>query len=171
MKVLIVSDIHGGYQNIKKVIDDNPDFNLLLILGDILFGGSHSLEIAELLNRYKSKIISVCGNCDKYTDNSKLDFFDDKLYVTVPIDGNLIFITHGHIYNKYNMPNLPYDVYIQGHTHIPMIEYSDKLYLNPGSITRPRGMSKKSYIFYEAGVFFLKSVDDNKVIRKISIKK
>ena len=36
MKVLIVSDIHGGYSNIKKVLDDNPKFDLLLILGDIL---------------------------------------------------------------------------------------------------------------------------------------
>ena len=169
MKVLIVSDIHGGYKNIKKVINDNPNFDLLLILGDILFGGDNSLEISKLLNKYTSKIISVCGNCDLYTNNSMLDFFDDKLYVTVPIDGKLVFITHGHVYNKYNIPNLPYDVYIQGHTHVPMIEYGDKLYLNPGSITRPRGGSVKSYIFYEDGEFILKSVDDNKIIKRITI--
>jgi len=169
MKVLIVSDIHGGYQNIKKVINDNPNFDLLLILGDILFGGDNSLEISKLLNKYTSKIISVCGNCDSYTNNSLLEFFDDKLYVTVPIDGKLVFITHGHVYNKYNIPNLPYDVYIQGHTHVPMMEYSDKLYLNPGSITRPRGGSIKSYIFYEDGEFILKSVDENKIIKRITI--
>lgn len=169
MKVLIVSDIHGGYQNIKKVINDNPNFDLLLILGDILFGGDNSLEISKLLNKYTSKIISVCGNCDSYTNNSMLEFFDDKLYVTVPIDGKLVFITHGHVYNKYNIPNLPYDVYIQGHTHVPMMEYSDKLYLNPGSITRPRGGSIKSYIFYEDGEFILKSVDENKIIKRITI--
>lgn len=169
MKVLIVSDIHGGYQNIKKVIDDNPDFDLLLILGDTLFGGDNSLEISKLLNKYTNKIISVCGNCDSYTNNGMLEFFDDKLYVTVPIDGKLVFITHGHIYNKYNIPNLPYDVYIQGHTHVPIMEYGDKLYLNPGSITRPRGGSVKSYIFYENGEFMLKSVDDNKIIKRITI--
>ena len=169
MKVLIVSDIHGSYQNIKKVINDNPNFDLLLILGDILFGGDNSLEISKLLNKYTCKIISVCGNCDSYTNNSMLEFFDDKLYVTVPIDGKLVFITHGHVYNKYNVPNLPYDVYIQGHTHVPMMEYGDKLYLNPGSITRPRGGSVKSYIFYEDGEFILKSVDDNKIIKRITI--
>ena len=169
MKVLIISDIHGGYENLKKVIDDNHNFDLLLILGDILFGSSKSKEIISLLNKYKSKIISVCGNCDKYTDNSKLEFFDDKLFVTIPIDGKLVFITHGHIYNRYNMPNLPYDVYIQGHTHIPLMEYGDILYLNPGSITRPRGMSTKSYIFYNEGEFLLKSVDNNKIIKKIII--
>ncbi len=169
MKVLIISDIHGGYENLKKVIDDNSNFDLLLILGDILYSSNKNKEICSLLNKYNSKVISVCGNCDRYTDNSKLDFFDDKLYVTVPIDGKLVFITHGHIYNKYNMPNLPYDVYIQGHTHIPLMEYSDILYLNPGSITRPRGFSSKSYILYEDGVFYLKSVDDNNVIKKVML--
>ena len=169
MKVLIVSDIHGGYQNMKKVIDDNPEFDLLLILGDILFGGSQSSEVANLLNKYSSKIISVFGNCDSFTDNSLLDFFDEKLYVTVPVDHKLFFITHGHIYNKYNVPDIPYDVYIQGHTHVPVMEYGDKLYLNPGSITRPRGMSEKSYILYQDGEFLLKKVDTNEIIKKIDI--
>lgn len=169
MKVLIVSDIHGGYSNMKKVLEDNPEFDLLLILGDILYGRNDSKDLASLLNRYTSKIISVCGNCDAYTDNSVLDFFDKKLYVTVPVDHKLFFITHGHVYNKYNIPNLPYDVYIQGHTHIPMMEYGDKLYLNPGSLTRPRGFSSKSYIFYEDGEFQLKMVDTNEIIKKIII--
>ena len=169
MKVLIVSDIHGGYNNMKKVLEDNPEFDLLLILGDILYGSSESSNLVDLLNNYTSKIISVCGNCDSFTDNSGLNFFDDKLYATVPIDGKLAFITHGHIYNKYNMPVLPYDIYIQGHTHIPIMDYGDKLYLNPGSITRPRGIGQKSYIFYENGVFYLKGVDDNSIIKKTTI--
>ena len=169
MKVLIVSDIHGGYNNMKKVLEDNPEFDLLLILGDILYGSSESSDLVDLLNNYTSKIISVCGNCDSFTDNSGLNFFDDKLYVTVPVDHKLFFITHGHVYNKYNLPDLPYDVYIQGHTHVPIMEYGEKLYLNPGSITRPRGVSTKTYIFYENGEFLLKSVDDNKIIKKITI--
>ena len=169
MKVLIVSDIHGGYSNIKKVLDNNPKFDLFLILGDILYGGEEEEKLADLLNKYTSRIISVCGNCDGFSNTNILNFFDDKLYVTVPIDGKLVFITHGHVYNRYNMPNLPYDIYIQGHTHVPIMEYGDKLYLNPGSITRPRGMSEKSYILYDNGEFSLKSVDDNNVIKKITI--
>ncbi len=171
MKVLIVSDIHGGYSNLKKVLENNPDFDLFLILGDILYGGTDNIELSNLLNNYTSKIISVCGNCDNFTDNSLLDFFDDKLYATVPVDNKLFFITHGHIYNKYNMPNLPYDVYIQGHTHIPLMEYGDKLFLNPGSITRPRGISEKTYIFYDNGEFQLKSVDSNQIIKRIILNK
>ena len=167
MKVLIVSDIHGGYNNMKKVLEDNPEFDLFLILGDILYGGEEEEKLADLLNKYTSRIISVCGNCDSFSNTSILNFFDDKLYVTVPIDGKLVFITHGHVYNRYNMPNLPYDIYIQGHTHFPIIEYGDKLYLNPGSITLPRGMSNKSYIVYKDNVFYLKDLDKNMIINKI----
>ena len=170
MKVLIVSDIHGGYNNMKKVIDDNGEFDLLLVLGDILYGESSDNKLIELLNKYSSKIISVCGNCDRYVNNSKLDFFDDKLYVTVPIDGKLIFMSHGHIYNKYNLPNLSFDVFIQGHTHVPCMEIiNNKLFLNPGSISIPRNGSSKSYIFYDNGVFYLKSVLENKIIKKIKL--
>lgn len=169
MKVLIVSDIHGGYNNMKKVLEDNPEFDLFLILGDILYGGEEEEKLADLLNKYTSRIISVCGNCDSFSNTSILNFFDDKLYVTVPIDGKLVFITHGHVYNRYNVPNLPYDIYIQGHTHVPVMEYGDKLYLNPGSITRPRGTCGKTYILYDNGDFSLKSVDDNSVIKKITI--
>ncbi len=58
-------------------------------------------------------------------------------------------------------------IYIQGHTHIPKMEVIDgKLYLNPGSLSFPRGMSKKSYIVYQNGVFYLKELDINKVIKK-----
>ena len=167
MKVLIVSDIHGGYDNMKKVLDDNPEFDLFLILGDILYGGEEEAKLAELLNKYTSKIISVCGNCDNFSNTSILNFFDDKLYVTVPIDGKLVFITHGHVYNKYNIPNLPYDIYIQGHTHVPVMEYGEKLYLNPGSITLPRGMSNKSYIVYQDHIFYLKDLNKNEIIKKI----
>ena len=168
MKVLIVSDIHGGYQNMKKVLDDNPEFDLFLILGDILCWAKDEDKLAELLNKYTSKIISVCGNWDGYRETTILDFFDEKLYVTVPVDHKLFFITHGNVVNRHNMPDLPYDVYIQGHTHVPMMEYGEKLYLNPGSITLPRG-GVKTYIFYQDGEFLLKSVDDNIVIKKITI--
>ena len=56
--------------------------------------------------------------------------------------GKKIFITHGHLYNvKYTLNNLYYaareknaDIVCFGHTHNPMSEYVDGLYvLNPGS--------------------------------------
>ena len=171
MKVLIVSDIHGNFKNMKKVIQNNSSFDRLLILGDILSGpsidGYDPKQLALFLNLYKDKIISVRGNCDNFHMDT-LDFFVDKSFLTLSIDSKLFFLTHGHLYNPTHLPDLPFDVFLSGHTHVPMMEKVDgRLFLNPGSITSPRGGSLKSYIFYEEGEFFLKDVDENKVLKKL----
>ena len=173
MKVLIISDIHGGYENLLKVLDNEKDFDLMLILGDILSGYSYICsEVADLLNNYNTKIISVRGNCDN-SHLELLNFSCDNPYILTSIDNKLVFMTHGHLYDEYHLPDyeMKFDVYIQGHTHVPMMkEEKGVLYLNPGSITNPRGMSEKSYILYQDGTFYLKEVDTNQVIKKCSFR-
>lgn len=174
MKVLIVSDIHGQYYPMKKVLDDNPSFDYLFLLGDILNGPSYldsylPDQLTELLNLYRKKIFYVKGNCDRY-GMEELECYDDRDFLTIPVDKKYFFITHGHLYNSTHLPDLPFDVFIQGHTHIPRMEkFHDTLFLNPGSISLPRGGSVSSYIFYQDGVFLLKSVEDNKIIKKIEL--
>ena len=92
-----------------------------------------------------------------------LDFYMEKDYLFLPFDHKNFFLTHGHIYNEYHVPDaLEYDVYIQGHTHIPVMrEESNKIILNPGSITLPKGMSSKSYLIYQEGEFQLKDLEKN----------
>ena len=168
MKVLILSDIHGGYDNLLKVLDNEKDFDLMLILGDILSGYSYICsEVADLLNNYNTKIISVRGNCDN-SHLELLNFSCDNPYILTSIDNKLVFMTHGHLYDIHNIPIDDYDIYMQGHTHIPKMEIvNDKLYLNPGSITLPRGMSNKSYIVYQDHIFYLKDLNKNEIIKKI----
>lgn len=168
MKVLILSDIHGGYENLLKVLDNEKDFDLMLILGDILSGYSYICsEVADLLNNYNTKIISVRGNCDN-SHLELLNFSCDNPYILTSIDNKLVFMTHGHLYDIHNIPIDDYDIYMQGHTHIPKMEIvNDKLYLNPGSITLPRGMSNKSYIVYQDHIFYLKDLNKNEIIKKI----
>ena len=54
MRVLIVSDIHGNFDNMRKVIENNPSFDKLLLLGDILVGpntyGYNPEQLALFLN-------------------------------------------------------------------------------------------------------------------------
>ena len=171
MKVLIVSDIHGNFSNMRKVIENESSFDRMLLLGDILSGpdisGYQPEQLALFLNLYTEKIVFVRGNCDNY-HLDWLDFFLDKSFLTISIDKKIFFLTHGHLYHRYEMPNVEFDVFIQGHTHIPMMEVQgEKLYLNPGSITLPRGGSRKSYIVYQDGTFFLKDLEENKIIKKI----
>ena len=168
MKVLIVSDIHGGYDNLLKVINNNKDFDLLLILGDILSGYSdNQKELIDLLNSYNTKIIAVRGNCDN-TNIEKLDFSLDNYYIITSIDNKIFYLTHGNLYNRFSFSDIKYDVYIQGHTHIPIMnKEKESLVLNPGSITLPRGGSEKTYILYEDGCFYLKEVLTNEIIKKL----
>jgi putative phosphoesterase len=93
----------------------------------------------------------------------------EKDYMYLPIDSIIFFLTHGHLYNEDHLPDeMDFDVYMQGHTHIPVMrEEKGKIYLNPGSITLPKGMSDKSYIIYQDGEFQLKDLESNTVIKKI----
>ena len=112
MKVLIVSDIHGNFQNMKKVIQNDSSFDRLLLLGDILSGpeieGYHPNQLALFLSLYKDKILSVQGNCD--SSSPFLHFLSSKLFLTVSIDHHLFFMTHGHIYSPYYETLYGYDV-------------------------------------------------------------
>ena len=175
MKIIIVSDIHGNYENMRKVIENELSFDYLFILGDILSGphyeGYDPDGLAELLNQYANKIFYVRGNCDMYR-MQLLDFYMDKDYMIIPIDHIRFFLTHGHLYHEHYLPDLDmdFDVYIQGHTHIPIMkEERGKLYLNPGSITLPRGLCDKSYIVYQDQMFYLKEVDTNQIVKKIHL--
>ena len=174
MNLLIVSDIHGNYLNMKKVLQNEAlnefSFDYLLILGDILSGpfieGYDPDKLSKLLNSYKDKIIAVRGNCD--SDISSLDFLINEYYTVFPVDNKKLLLTHGHIYNKNHSPEVEFDALLNGHTHIPVMEKSNnKYYLNPGSITLPKGGSTKSYMCYVDDVFYLKDLETNEVIKKI----
>lgn len=168
MKVLIISDIHGNYKNLNKVISNN-EFDKLIILGDTLVGPfTEYREVANLLNKYKDKIISVKGNCDIYY-NELLEYDNDDLYIKIPMDKKILFITHGHIYNRNHLPSTYYDIFISGHTHIPVLEKTnDKIYLNPGSISLPRHNSLPSYAIYEDNIIKILDIENN-IFKEISL--
>ena len=137
MKILIVSDIHGNYQNMKKVLKDNSSFDYLFLLGDILSGpqieGYDKEELSRLLNQFQKKIIYVRGNCD-HSSVDLLSFFMDQLYFSIPIDHKIFFLTHGHYYNPSFLPDLPFDIFLSGHTHVAMLERkNDTLYYHYSS--------------------------------------
>ncbi len=170
MRVLIISDIHGNFECMKKVIQNDSSFDRILLLGDILSGpnnrGYNPEQLSLFLNLYKDKIIAVRGNCDYNV--SSLDFPVDKTYLLIPMDGMKVLMTHGHLYYPSSPPDVDFDVFLSGHSHVSsMKEEGNQLFLNPGSISNPRGGSK-SYILYEDGEFQLKSVDGNKVLRKVN---
>ena len=96
MKILIVSDIHGNFDNMKKVLKDNPNFDCMFLVGDLLAGpeieGYNPKKLANLLNGYKDKIIAVRGNCDYEYDIKLLNFDINKLYIKMTIDKKIFLM-------------------------------------------------------------------------------
>ena len=118
MKYLLVSDIHGSWLTLKKVLlhFDNMHCDILCILGDIInYGprngvpeGLNPKEIAEKLNAMADKIIAIRGNCDSEVDQMLLDFPIMQDYMLLVDEGHKLLLTHGHIYNKVTPALLPF---------------------------------------------------------------
>lgn len=59
------------------------------------------------------------------------------------------------------------EIFLSGHTHVGMLEkVGDTIIANPGSISKPRGGSKKSYLIIDEENIELKSLN-GETIKKI----
>ena len=173
MRLLVISDIHGSLFYLRKVIEifEKNSYDKILILGDELYHGPRNplpkeynpKEAAELLNKYRNKIIAVRGNCDSEVDQMVLNFPIRADYNMIFWENKKIFMTHGHIYNiDAPLPMEDGDIMIYGHFHIPMIEKKDgKIFLNPGSISLPKENSLNSFGVFEDGKFYIKDMEEN----------
>lgn len=131
-RLIIMSDSHGDRQIVEEVkaryqgqvdaIFHNGDSELPA--DDPVWQGVHV----------------VLGNCDwhAYPERS-----------VISLDGLRIAQTHGHLYGiNYGWDRLTYwaeeeeaAICLYGHLHVPAVELrSGILFLNPGSLTNPRGL-------------------------------
>ncbi len=180
MKIMFLSDIHGSVKYAELAIKkfNEEEATHLVLLGDLMYHGPRNplpdeydpKVVADILNEYKEKIVAVRGNCDSEVDQMLLNFPIMSDYTEILLNKNKVFATHGHIYNKDNMPKLNKgDIFIHGHFHIPMAQKIDDVYyLNPGSISLPKENSKNSYGILEAGTFKIKDLDGN-IVKEINI--
>lgn len=165
---MIASDIHGSAEYCKQLLDafNREKADKLLLLGDILYHGPRNplpagyspKEVAEMLGGIKEKIICVRGNCDSEVDQMVLPFPVTSDYALVCADGLNIYLSHGH---REVPPLVRGDIYLTGHTHVPLIEDNGYLHLNPGSVSLPKEDSERGYILYENKVFYFKTLDGN----------
>lgn len=77
------------------------------------------------------------------------------------LDNRMVFATHGHVFNKENLPKLKKgDILLHGHTHVQALEeYNGYLYLNPGSVSIPKNGNEHSYMVYENATYTIKNLD------------
>lgn len=169
MKYMIISDIHGGINELNKVLDIyfKEGCSKLLILGDLFdYGFSVTRDdIVNRLNTMKDSIIAVSGNCD---NNIKDILFDMPYINKANLNNKIIIFTHGHLYTKDYLSNLDADIVLTGHSHVPEIGYiNNKLVINPGSITKSRRGENSFAIIGESKVTIRNL--DNEIIFENSI--
>ena len=169
MKIFIASDLHGSAYYAERIKERfaAEKADKLLLLGDVYNHGPRNpfpkdyapQQVAEILNGLKDKLIVVKGNCDSQVDTliSEFDFIEDCCILT---EDKTVFCTHGHIYNKDNMPATRYDAVIYGHFHTGFIErVNGVLVANPGSVSLPKNGTPRSYILLDGNCLTLKTLD------------
>ncbi len=166
MKYMIISDIHGGINELNKVLDIyyNEHFDKLIILGDIFNYGIdlNRKDIINKLNLLKESIIYVRGNCDNNINDL---LFEAPFMKEININNNKVLLTHGHLYSNEYLLGSNYDIIIYGHTHVAEIRVEkDKLFINPGSISKPR-KGEKSFAIIDEKNITIRNLN-NKIIEK-----
>lgn len=166
MKLIIASDIHGSATHCKRLLAAFKAENAekLLLLGDILYHGPRNplpdgyspAEVAALLSEVRDDVLCVRGNCDSEVDQMVLPFNISSDYATFCVDGINLVLSHGH---RAVPPLGENDVYLTGHTHVPLICREGFLHLNPGSVSLPKEDSPHGYILYDGGTFYFKTLD------------
>lgn len=142
MKVLIVSDTHKSHRNLERVIETEKPFDLFIHLGDVEGAGDYLEALAD---------------CPVHIVRGNNDFFSDlPAEKEIMIDGNHVFLTHGHYYYvsigeeriAEEARGRGADIVMYGHTHMPSVtREKDLILLNPGSIAYPRQQGRRpSYI-------------------------
>jgi putative phosphoesterase len=125
-KIVVTSDSHGKKENIYRIYKKNRDADLFIHLGDY----ASDVETAE--SRLGIDVVCIKANGD-------ISSFLPLKQVLI-VDGKRIAAVHGHVERvKWSLIKLNFlaqeeqaDVVLFGHTHIPLIENSGTLFVNPG---------------------------------------
>lgn len=171
MKLMVASDIHGSTYYCEQMLAAyaREKADKLLLLGDILYHGPRNnlpkgydtKSVAHILNEIKGELLCVRGNCDTEVDQMVLDFPVLAEYAIFYLEGRMVFVTHGHVFNNQHLPMLKKgDILLHGHTHVPAYEVFDThIYMNPGSVSIPKENSAHSYMVFEGTDVYWKDLD------------
>ncbi|MCX4362859.1 MAG: phosphodiesterase [Clostridia bacterium] len=171
MKIVIASDLHGSSYYAEKVKDifAKEQGDLLVLLGDIYNPGPRNpiskdyapMVVAQTLNSLKDRLLVIKGNCDSEVD-TLISEFDFSEFSQIFADGLKVTLTHGHKFNKDNMPANAGDVMCYGHFHTGFItQVGSVIVANAGSVSLPKDNSARSYLTIQNNVIALKDIDGN----------
>ncbi|MEG0542767.1 MAG: YfcE family phosphodiesterase, partial [Angelakisella sp.] len=131
MRIIAMSDSHGNFNRVRRIVEDNKDTaDMFIHLGDGLeeFGDVHHLYP-------QLHFVAVKGNNDWGSMEQKM-----KL---ISCGGKNVMLTHGDLYGvKFGLSDYERaardakaEVALYGHTHLACSDYEDGVFLiNPGSV-------------------------------------
>lgn len=169
MKYMVVSDIHGNIKNLEKIFNiyKQECCSKLIVLGD-LFSYQYNnddYEIIEMLNRIKDDLYYVKGNCD---ENLNSAIFETPLIKEINFNNQKLFLTHGHLFTKEELLEEDCNIVLTGHSHIASIQQlNDKLFINPGSISKSR-KGENSFIIIDNELITIRNLN-NEIIKEYKI--
>ncbi|MCL2526810.1 MAG: metallophosphoesterase [Defluviitaleaceae bacterium] len=142
-KILVISDSHGKVAPIKPLLDRySGNVQTVVHLGD------NAKDLLQYQSYYPAiNFVAVAGNCD-FTNEVPRERI-------LTIGGQAkVLLMHGHTHDvKSNYNRLIYyslekgvDACLFGHSHTPVVfSHESVFFMNPGSISEPRGQSKAGY--------------------------
>ncbi len=146
-KLLISADIHGLYSGWQIILAQLGEKDVLAIAGDLC--GTRfpkpddpDYQPAQIMTEFrdlKNEKHLIYGNCD-------IPHFFPGLMHSERFEyaGKNILLVHGD--TEYE--DKDFDIVIFGHTHVPFLKQDNgKVYLNPGSPSKPRGFIGKDLLF------------------------
>ena len=154
MRYLVISDTHGQTEDAKKLIRYfKGQIDGVLHLGDLV------RDFEQLEREFQTDpsltFAGVPGNCDGAYNAFGKRMQKERVFT---VEGRTFLLTHGDRYQVgYGLSSLKYraleahaNVVLFGHTHVPLlVEEEEILFLNPGSLSLPRGGSKKGFALLE----------------------
>ncbi|MGL5327995.1 MAG: metallophosphoesterase family protein [Peptostreptococcaceae bacterium] len=143
MKLGIVSDTHRMEKFINQAIPYLKECDLIIHAGDNFIDSKYIHKLTNV------DIIAIKGNCD---------FDNVENEIVFEIENKTIFLCHGDRYGvSYDLDELEEkakkenaNIVIFGHTHVPLsIEKDEIWYINPGSLSLPRGGSSRQFLIMD----------------------
>ena len=172
-RILTISDSHGDWRGLMRIVKQfGPTCDALVITGDCWRDLSELLELANEDSSVCEVIPPVLGfvrgngdpsyfavSYDIGKNNSNARTLPKGSVLMPPslvltVNGQQILFVHGHMegvdfgYNKLGLDAKIQGIHVavHGHTHVPHFEqHGDFTFINPGSISRPRGGSPASF--------------------------
>ena len=169
MRLGIISDVHGDYSALTKVLDRLDKIHQvehILCAGDLVGRGPQQERVVNLIRQ--RKIICVRGNHDEWLYD--LDDEDMMTYLKeLPVDwrgqfnGHTVYMCHGkpgnnmwgmyrdhlsEVYLNMVLSSLKSDVLVTGHTHMPLYMRVDEgCVVNPGSLYTFKSSRETSHTY------------------------